>query len=451
MLSLPVPGTCSSRPGRPPNKKKRNQSLKVDYVEESPVKKALTFEVEPERVQQEIDTRARELARKVKLPGFRPGKVPVEVVKRRFHGEILGEVAEAIVNKVVFDELDGRGLKPLAPPKVQEVKLDAGQPMTFKAVFETLPLIELPDWRGLRVSAKGPNVTDEDVEKELDRLREEAARYDPVDEVRPTRAGDYVLLDLTWKPLDGGKGGHDENALIEIGNSGNHPDMNKGLEGLSQGETRDIEVAWGEDAAPQIAGKTVRYTVTLKGLKRKVVPAKDDEFAKDLGEFDSLAALRDKIRAQLQSAEERRADRETKGALVAALVAKADFEVPEALVERHMTARTETLARGLAYQGIDPRRVGVNWRDYRESTREDSVKAAKADILLDEIARREGIEALESEVEGEVARLAERAGKSKDALRAQMAKEGDLAALAARIREEKTLDLVKSNASIELT
>jgi len=425
--------------------------LKVDYIEESPIKKALAFEVEPERVQQEIDTRARELARKVKLPGFRPGKVPVEVVKKRFHSEILGEAAEAIVNKVVFDELDGRGLKPLAPPKVEEVKLEEGQPMSFKAVFETLPLVELPDWRGLRVSAKGPNVADDDVEKELDRLRDEAARYDPVDEARPTQAGDYVLLDLTWKPVDGGKGGRDENALIEIGNSGNHPDMNKGLEGLSLGETRGIDVAWGEDAAPQIAGKTVRYNVTLKGIKKKVVPARDDEFAKDLGEFDSLAGLRDRIREQLQAAEERRVDRETKGALVQALVAKADFEVPEALVERHMTARTETLARGLAYQGIDPRKLKVNWRDYRESTREDSVKAAKADILLDEIARREGIEALESEVEREVARLAERAGKSKDALRAQMAKEGDLSALAARIREEKTLDLVKSNASIELT
>jgi trigger factor len=425
--------------------------VKVDYIEESAVRKALTFEVEPERVQQEIETRARELARKVKLPGFRPGKVPVEVIKKRFHGEILGEVAESIVNKVVFDELDGRGLKPLAPPKVEEVKLDDGQPMTFKAVFETLPLIELPDWRGLRVSAKGPSVSEEDVEKEIDRLREEAARYDPVEEARPTQAGDFVLLDLYWRPLAGGKGGHDENALIEIGNSGNHPDMNKGLEGLSLGETREIDVAWGEDAAPQIAGKTVRYTVTLKGLKKKVVPAKDDEFAKDLGEFDSLAALQAKIREQLQAAEERRADRDTKGALVEALTAKADFEVPEALVERHMTARTETLARGLAYQGIDPRKVGVNWRDYRESTREDSVKAAKADILLDEIARREGIEALESEVEAEVARLAARAGKSKDALRAQMAKEGDLAALASRIREEKTLDLIKSNASIELT
>jgi trigger factor len=425
--------------------------LKVDYIEETSVKKALAFEVEPERVQQEIDARARELARRVKLPGFRPGKVPVEVVKRRFRGEILGEVAEAIVNKVVFEELDGRGLKPLAPPKVEEVKLDEGQPMSFKAVFETLPLIELPDWKGLRVTARGPKVADGDVENEIDRLREEAARYDPVDEARPTKGGDYVLLDLAWRPLEGGTGGHDANALIEIGNTGNHPDMNKGLEGLSVGETRDIDVAWGEDAPPTVAGKTVRYTVTLKGVKKKVVPAKDDEFAKDLGEFDSLAALREETRRQLEVAEERRSDREVKGALVAALVAKADFAVPEALVERHMTARTENLARGLAYQGIDPRKLSVNWREYRESTRDDSVKAAKADILLDEIARREGIEATESDVEAEVARLAERAGKSREALRAQMAKDGDLAALAARIREEKTLDLLKSNASIELT
>jgi len=425
--------------------------VKVDYIEESPVRKALTFEVEPERVQQEIETRARELARKVKLPGFRPGKGPIEVIKKRFHSEILGEVAESIVNKVVFDELDGRGLKPLAPPKVEEVKLDEGQPMSFKAVFETLPLIEMPDWRGLRASVKAPSVTEEDVDKEIDRLREEAARYDPVEEARPTQAGDYVLLDLYWRPLDGGKGGHDENALIEVGNEGNHPDMNKGLEGLSLGETKEIDVAWGPDAAPKIANKTVRYTVTLKGIKKKVLPTADDDFAKDLGEFDTLDALRAKIRQQLQAAEERRSDREAKGALVEALVAKADFEVPEALVERHMTARTETLARGLAYQGIDPRKIGVNWRDYRESTREDSVKAAKADILLDEIAKREGIEALESEVDREVGRLAERAGKSRDALRAQLSKEGDLATLASRIREEKILDLIKSNASIELT
>ena len=283
--------------------------MKVEYIEETSVKKALAFEVEPDVVQAEIDKRAKELARKVRLPGFRPGKTPLEVIKKRFRGEILGEAAEAIVNKVVFDELEGRGLRPLAPPKVEEVKLEEGQPLTFKAVFETLPLVELPDWKGLEARVKSAAVSDEDLDKELDRLREEAARFDPVEGDRPTQQGDYVLVDLAWRPLDGGRGGHDESALIEIGNAGNHEDMNKGLEGMSPGQTKEIDVAWGEDAAPKIANKTVRYTVTLKGIKRKVVPAADDEFAKDLGESDSLEGLRGKVRKQLEAAEERRADR----------------------------------------------------------------------------------------------------------------------------------------------
>ncbi len=425
--------------------------MKVEYTEESPVRKALSFEVEPDLVQAEVDRRAKELARKVKLPGFRPGKTPLEVIKRRFHDEIVGEAAEAIVNKVVFEELDGRGLKPLAAPKVEDVKVEEGQPLTFKAVFEVLPIVELPDWKGLEAKVKGPGVSDEDVQKELDRLREEAARFEPVEETRQARSGDFVLVDLVWKPVEGGKGGQDENALIEIGNAGNHADMNKGLEGMSAGERKTIDVLWGPEAAPQIAGKTVRYTITLKGIKAKVVPAADDEFAKDLGEFETLAQLRDKLRAQLEAAEGRRVDRDTKAALVEALVARTGFDVPEALVERHMTARTENLARGLAYQGIDPRKVGVDWHEYRESTREDSVKAARADILIDGIAQREGIEVAEAEVEAELARLAERSGRAKEALRAQMAKEGELAALAARVREEKVLDLLKANASIELT
>ncbi len=425
--------------------------MKVEYVEETSVRKALSFEIEPDVVQAEIDKRAKELARKVRLPGFRPGKTPVDVVKKRFHSEIVGEAAEAIVNKVVFDELEGRGIHPLAPPKVEEVKLEEGQPMTFKAVFETLPLVELPDWKGLEVKVKGPSVADEDVEKELERLREERARFDPVEEERETRTGDFVLLDLTWKPLDGSKGGHDENALIEIGGEGNHADMNRGLEGLKSGGTKDIEVAWGEDAAAPVAGKTVRYSVKLKGIKKKVVPAGDDDFAKDLGEFETIDQVRAKLREQMQRAEERRVDRETKAGLVEALAARGGFDVPDALVERHMNARTENLVRGLAYQGIDPRNVGVDWNQYRESTRDDSVRAARADILLDEIARREGIQVMESEIDAEIARIAERAGRSKEAVRAQMAKEGDLGGLAAKIREEKTLDLLKANATIELS
>jgi trigger factor len=424
--------------------------LKVDYIEETAVRKALVFELEPEVVQAEIDRRAKQLAKKARIPGFRPGKTPPSVVKQRFRGEIFSETAEALVNKVVFEEIEGRGLKPLAAPRVEELDIQEGKPMTFRAVFEILPLVEAPDWKGLRVSVPGPKVSEEDVDKQLDRLREDAARFDPVED-RPAQKGDHVVVDLVWAPQDGGKGGRDENALIEIGHEGNHEDMNAALEGMTVGETRTTDCTWGPDAAPAVAGKTVRYTATLKGIKEKIVPAADDEFAKDLGEFDSLTELREKIRKELQEAEERRVERDTRAALIEALVAKANFEVPEALVEHHMTQRTESLAHGLARQGLDPRKVGVDWREYREAQRDDSVKAARADVLLGEIARREDVKVLDAEIQAEVARIAEQFGKSPESLRLQMQKDGDLGALSSRIREDKVLDLLKVNATIELT
>ncbi len=424
--------------------------MKVEYSEETSVRKSLSFEIEPEVVDKEIEARAQQYARRVKLPGFRPGKIPREVIKKRFRAQVLEDVAEAIVNRVVFEELEGRGLKPLAAPKVSDLKIDENQPMTFRAVFETLPFVELPEFRGLNVKARQPTVTGEDVSREIDRLREETARFDPL-EGRPAQKGDFVLVDLVWKPVDGGRGGRDDNALMEVGGEGNHEDMNAALAGMSPGETKPVRVVYPDDyPAKSVAGKTLEYTVSLKAIKEKVVPAADDEFAKDLGDWGSLEELRASVRERLQKDEERRVDREIKNALVEALVEKAVFEVPEALVERHMTARTENAARGLAVQGIDPTKAGVDWRRYRDAQREDSVKAARADILLDEIARREGIEVSEVDLDAELARIAERLKRSKESLRLKMEKEGDLASLRARIREEKTLDLLKANARLDL-
>ena len=424
--------------------------MKVEYVEETTVRKALSFEIEPEVVQKEIETRSRAYARKVKLPGFRPGKIPPEVIKKRFQSQVLEDVAESLVNKVVFEELEGRGLKPLASPKVTDLKIDEGQPMTFKVVFETLPIVEVPEYKGLPAKARQPKVADEDVQKELERLREDAARFDPV-EGRPAQKGDFVLLDLSWRPVEGGKGGRDENAMIEVGGEGNHPKLAETLEGMSVGETRQVRLDYPADHPSEgLAGKSLDYTVTLKAIKQKVLPALDDEFAKDLGEFGSLAELTAEVRKRLLAADERDADRELKNAIVETLVQKASFEVPDALVERHMNARTENAVRGLAHRGIDPSKINVDWRQYREAQRDDSVKAAKADILLDEIARREAVEALPAEVDAEIARMAERVRTSPGALRAKLEKEGDLGALRSRIREEKTLDLLKANARLDL-
>jgi trigger factor len=422
--------------------------LKVEYNEETSVRKSLSFEIEPEVVEKEIDKRAREYARKVRIPGFRPGKVPPEVIRQRFRAQVLEDAAEAIVNRVVFEELEGRGLRPLASPQVTDLKVDESQPMTFRAVFETLPLVELPEYRGLSVKARKAEVTDEQVEAEVERLREEAARYDPV-EPRPAATGDFVVLDVKFTSAEG-KPRHDENVLVEIGAADNHQDLNAGLVGMSPGETKQVRIVMEEaQQAPPKAERAVDYTVTLKDVKKKVVPAADDEFAKDLGEFGSLVELREAVRKRLLAADERKVEREVRSALVESLVEKASFEVPEALVDRHMSARTENAARGLLYQGIDPGKAGVDWKNYREAQRDDSVKAAKADVLLDEIARREGIEVPEAEVDAEVARLAERLRKPKETLRRQMEKEGDLAALRGRMREDKTLDLLRANARLD--
>jgi len=420
--------------------------VKVDYVEESSVRKALSFEIEPELVEKEIETRARDYAKKVKLPGFRPGKVPAEVIKRRFRQQVLEDAAEAIVNRVVFEELEGRGLRPLASPKVEDLKIDENQPMTFRAVFETLPFIEVPGYHGLEVKAQKAEVAEEDVDKQVDELRQEAARYDPV-EGRPAQPGDFIVADVERRTAESEKPSRDENILVEVGAEANFPELNEALTGASAGETREVSVVREDKEAP-LGARTIQYRFDVKGIKNKVVPAADDEFAKDLGEFGSLGELRDDIRRQLLLAREREVDREVKQGLVQQLVEQASFEVPEALVDRHLDARIEAAVRDLAYQGIDPRQAKVDWKALRESQREGAVKAAKAEILLDEIAQREKVEVLPAELDAEIARLAQRMRKAAEALRRQMEKEGTLSSLRARIREEKTLDLLKANARL---
>jgi trigger factor len=421
--------------------------LKVEYVEETPVRKSLSFEIEPETLAAELQTRAQEHARKLKLPGFRPGKVPLGVVLSRFKDELSHEAAEAIINRVVPEEIRGRGLSPIASPEILDLKLDPEHPFTFRAVFETLPLIELPDYRGLEVRSRTPQVSDDDVAKELARLQEKAGRFEPV-EGRAVRESDYALMDVVWR--DGAKGAEkrQEGAMLHVGSDEHHPDLNAALIGMTPGEKRSVTIAYAADAPPELAGKSIDYSLALKAIKLHVLPALDDELAKDVGEFDSLAALREAIRKRLETQAQADVDRELRDALVDALLAKCSFEVPETLVEQHMTARTENAARGLALQGVDPTKLGVDWRKYRTEQREASRRAAMAEIVLGEIAQREGLDALADELEGELARMAAGSGVARETLRRRMQESGDLTALRARIRTQKTLDLLKANARL---
>ena len=239
--------------------------------------------------------------------------------------------------------------------------------------------------------------------------------------------------------------------MLHVGSPDQHPDLNAALIGMVPGDKRSVTIGYATDAPAELSGKTIDYALTLKAIKQRVLPALDDELAKDLGEFDSLAALRTAVRGRLESQAQATSDRELREALLDALLAKCSFEVPETLVEQHMTARTENAARGLAMQGVDPTKLGLDWRKYRAEQREAARRGAMAEIVLDEIAQREGIDVLTDEIETELTHLAEHSGVTRETLRRRMQESGDLAALRARIRTQKTLDLLKANARLALT
>jgi trigger factor len=423
--------------------------LKVEYVEETAVRKSLSFEIEAETLAAELQARAQDHARKIKLAGFRPGKVPVGVVMSRFRDEITHEAAEAIINRVVPEEIRGRGLSPVGPPEIADLRAEPELPLTFRAVFETLPLIDLPEYRGLEATGHAPHVTEDDVDKELARLRERMGRFEPV-EGRAAVDSDHVVVDVTWREGDKGPEKRQEGAMLHVGSPDQHPDLNAALIGMTPGDKRSVTIKYADDAPPELAGKTIDYALTLKAVKQRVLPALDDELAKDLGEFESLSALRAAVRGRLEAQAQAASDRELREALLDALLAKCSFEVPETLVEQHMTARTENAARGLAMQGVDPSKLGVDWRQYRAEQREAARRGAMTEIVLDEIAQREGIEVLVDELETELTHLAQHSGVTRETLRRRMQENGDLAALRARIRTQKTLDLIKANARLTL-
>jgi trigger factor len=247
-----------------------------------------------------------------------------------------------------------------------------------------------------------------------------------------------------------GKPKQDENVLVEVGHADNHKDLNAGLVGMSPGETRTIRLVQEEaQVSPPKAERAVEYTVTLKAIKTKVVPAADDEFAKDLGDFASLDALRTRVRADLEHEATHEADRELRSALMKQLATRVTFEVPPALLEREIDRRVEEFVRRLIDQQIDPMKTNINWEDFRE--RQKEAEAVRGALVLDEVARRERIAVTREEIEAEIAKYAERSGRTPAAVRARLEKEGGIGRLYSGLRRERAIDFLLSRATIVQT
>jgi trigger factor len=421
--------------------------MKTEFVDINETRKNVRVEIPSDVVDAEIERVARGYSRTVRVPGFRPGKTPSRVIKQRFREQILHEVAHDLIPRAVGDALRERGVEPVDTPDVVDVSIEAGQPLTFTASFDTLPSFDPGDYSAIHLRRRSAHVAAADVDEALDGLRQRAARFEPV-EGRPVEPGDTVVVDLDRRDASGASSAH-KGVSVELGSRVNPPGFDDQLVGLEPGAVKTFAVHFpSEYPSEELAGTEVTYTVTVHGIRTKVVPALDDEFAKDVGDFGTLEALRARVREDLEHEARHAADRELRAALMKQLAARVPFEVPASLLEREIDRRLEDFARRLAEQQVDPSRAGIDWNAFRESQREPAREAVASALVLDEVARRERLSVSDDEVEREVARFAERAGRTPAAVRARLEKEGGLSRVHSGLRREKSIDFLMAHATI---
>ena len=435
--------------------------MKTEFIDVSDTKKNLVVEIPSTIVDAEIDKVSRDYSRAARIPGFRPGKVPAKVVRQRFRDQILHDVAHGLIPRAVDEALRERGVEPVDTPDIQDVVVEEGQPLKFTATFETVPPIDPGDYSGLTLRTKPVSIDDDAVEQALEQLRERAARYEPVED-RGIANGDSVLMDMVRIAVAPPKEGEEaesgepeeqtdrhENITVDIGGRANPPGFDDHLLNLSAGESKSFDVVYPADySIAELAGTTVKYEVTIKAVRRRVVPDLDDELAKDMGEFQSLDALRSRVRADLEHEAMHESEREMRSELLKQLAARVEFDVPASLVDREVDRRVEEFVRRLIEQQIDPMRTNINWEEFRERQKDAASEAVKSALVLDEVARREGLAAADDEVESEVQRYAERTGRSPAAVRARLEKEGGLGRVHSGLRREKTVNFLMSKATV---
>jgi trigger factor len=421
--------------------------MKTEFADVNETRKNVRVEIPSDVVDAEIDRIARDYSKKARIPGFRPGKAPARVIKQRFKDQILHDVAHDLIPRAMDDALRERGVEPVDTPDVRDVNIEEGRPLTFTASFDTVPSFEPGDLTTISLQRPAVAIDEDAVNGALQRLRDRAARHEPV-EGRGVDHGDTVTMDLARRDPNGTSDTH-KDVTVELGAKANPPGFDDQLLGLDAGATKSFTIHYPQDyPIGELAGTEVSYTVTIKGLKRRVVPELDDEFAKDLGEFETLDALKTRVREDLEHEARHAADREVRTELMKQLAARLPFEVPASLVQREIDRRLEDFARRLIDQNIDPRQAGVDWNAFRESQREVAREAVAAALVLDEVTRREQLEVTDEEVEREVGRYAERTGRTPAAVRAALEKEGGLSRVYAGLRREKSIDFAMSRATI---
>jgi trigger factor len=416
----------------------------VSPAEIASTKREIQIEVPAEEVSRETDTLIQKYQKLARLPGFRRGHVPASIIRQRFGEDIKTEVVDALVPRYFRREADKQGLIPVSQPRVTDLQIHEGEPLRFKASFDVLPEIKVEGYKELRADKPEIVVTDEEVAEALKNLQEQHATFTTV-EGSTLSEGDFAQVSLDGTPKDGeGKPVHMDEILVEIGGKNTMPEFTENLRGASAGDERTFDVVYPQDFSDKrLAGKTLAYTVKIHAIKQKNLPELNEEFAKQLGEFANLDEVRKRIREGMEADRKHEAEREAKDKLIAELIRRNDFEVPEGLVDRQIDLRLERGLRALAAQGMKAEDIKkMDFNRLRAGQRDQAVQEVKASLLLDKVADAENIQVSDAEIDREVEMLAKQSKQAPEAIRARLTRDGALDRIRNRIRNDKTLDFL---------
>jgi trigger factor len=419
-------------------------------VEATTCKKELVIEIPIDVVQREVDSVAEQFAKRARIPGFRPGHAPTTLVRRHFQDDIRSEVAQTLIPRFFQTAVKEQKWDIVGQPRFEDLKFEDDQPLSCKATFEIYPEIELKPYKELEVEEEQAAVTDADVDKAVEELRENASTFEVVTD-RPAADDDYVSVNYRGQDASSPASQPTEakDVVIHLAQKHTVPAFTENLRGASAGEVKEFPVTYAEDYPQKtLAGKTFSYRVEVQSIKRKVVPPADDELAKSVSEFATLEELRTKLRQDLEKNAERQAEMGTKQKLAEKLLEAHQFPVPEELVGIQMDRKIERTLGQLMSQGIDPRQTQVDWRKVREDAKPEAEKEVRVALVLSRVADAEKIDLSEEEMDDVIREMAQERRMTAAELKTRLTRDGKLDTLKSTRRNQKALDFIYRNAKI---
>jgi trigger factor len=402
------------------------------------VKRTLEITVPAAEVEQETALVSAGIAAKVKLPGFRPGKAPMGVIKARFSQEIRQEVLDKILPKAFRARTEQEQIEVVGTPNVLDIKFEEGEPLWFKIEFEVAPDVDIDYYKDIEVEYAEPEVAPAEIEEELTRIQESRAEFVNLDP-RPAESGDFAVVSL--KSLEGIEPAMEQDDVqIELGSEDTVAGFNDHLQGMTPGDEKEFEVAYPDDyASERLAGKTIRFHVQLRSLRRKELPAIDDDLAQDVGDFQTLDELKERIRANLFLRKQQEAQSKAQQVIVDKLVDRNEFPIPDAYLERQIESNIERQMRQLAANGVDVSKIKLDWDKVKESQSERAAKEVRGALIVDKVAELESIQVMQDELDQQLQLMARQERMTVPALRAKLEKDQQIGRIVNAIRTEKTL------------